>query len=657
MTTKQTWTNADGLTLGGGPRTAETAAGEKAIDREVNLAKEPGIAHQIARMGRGSNYVYTNNDAVGAVPTVVIPGAAGDLIEVSAVGRITTPAGSGLILSVWSAGGKAYRDITTGVTGLQSVVGFVTVPAANTASLRTTVYFTVREEDVDENGMIVLRLFGANTAAGPQTYTFVNSSSGGQPFKLFAVNLRKNRPEKAAWSVFYPSGKAGTNLAFSTPGNFATVTPVDATGASDIILSATPLDVLRVDVHLRYVAVTGIRWVLAVIKNGTWFRNAHADITTQNSDAGIGDTATGTQTVDLSSIFQLRDTDLTSDGTVTLRLYSTATSGTGVQNHTINGSDALGGFSHMRVRNYGSAFRYVLTPTYNWESGPTTAAGSQQECGPWQDRTGRWNTIYTSTPADQLGWAWTDNIESGIWTKYPLPVVGKGVAGVPGNANRGSVLYENGLVYIYSRGYTGGGIGCVFGPDPSKLSGAQVVFSTGQATGFTTLENSKVIKGHDGAYWLWFDGLSGGRWNMGLAKGPTPLGPFTFVAGPILTALATANTMTGSMDVAFTGSMYVMILHSCPNQPNNVPNPLYVLESPDGLDTWRFRGIGADGTPNSILQPLYDIAHAQCADPSFIVDPSGQVRIFFTAQQNTPIPEKGGIATLDPYAWPVLCGA
>ncbi len=37
MTTKQTWINADGLTLGGGPRSAESDTGEKSIEKEVGL--------------------------------------------------------------------------------------------------------------------------------------------------------------------------------------------------------------------------------------------------------------------------------------------------------------------------------------------------------------------------------------------------------------------------------------------------------------------------------------------------------------------------------------------------------------------------------------------------------------------------------------------
>lgn len=641
-----------------------------AIDSLVSGAGSPRIATQVARIGAGSNFAYVNSGNAGAAPTVILPrtdaaytssdillpAQAGDRIEFVLMGRITVAAGAGLVLSIWSVGGKQFRDVGTGSVGLQTVAGIATLAAGSSATLRIPVNYVVHADDIDENGFVVFRLFGANAANGPATHTFIGTASGGVVFRWFGANVRRDASAQPALTRKYPTGIAGANLAFQTTGaTFGIPTPVDPTGASDLVVPVTALDVLRFELDMRYTAAVNLRLILGVLKDGAHVRNPIALIPALDSNGPLLDPNSGTQTVGTTAVFRVRDTDIAANGTVTLRLYATSASGPGTtQNHTILGSDNLGGYSHMRVYNYGSPFRWALTPTYSgWDNGPSTAAGSQQESGVWQDNTGRWNMIVTATPGDYMGWAWTDDLEKGVWTKHPSPILGQGIGGISGSYNRGSVLYENGIVYIYSRGYAGGGIGCSYGPSPLNLTNAGLVL-TSAPSGYTTLENTKVVKGSDGAYWMWFEGIHTAttRWQIGLAKSPSPLGPFVHVAAPLTSLQVLTDGVVSSPDVAFTGRGYQMVYHATPRLAN-VPSMVYMAKSADGQN-WTKTGIGADGTPNGVLQPLYEHAHAQTADPSAVVH-NGRTYLFVTAQANGS-PEQGGIMVTDPLAWPIPYG-
>jgi len=636
---------------------------------QLATLEEPGVASQIGYIGKGTNYPYVNANAAGAVPTVVLPRTStvfsssdivlpariGDLIEVTFSGRVNTDAASGLILSLWSAGGQNFRDVTSGVTGLQSVAGFLTIAAASTATQKATVLFTVRAEDIDANGMIVLRLFGANSAgAGPATHTFVAAAANGVINMILGKNLRKNKAGQAAVTVAYPGGVKGGNLAFSTTGGaFGTLGPVDPTGATDIVMSATALDVIQIELLGRYTAATNMRWLVFIMKNGVAWKNAHTGSSTISFDGPIADTNSGTQSVSTFTALRVRDVDLV-NGTLTLRLYCVAASGTGTQNHTLLGSDNQGGYTVFKAANIGSAWRYAITPTLAWEGAADTGSASLQESGLWHDGS-KWNMIYTAAKTLYLGWATSPTLKNAVWTKYPNPILGNGVGGVAGGCNRGSAFFENGVVYIYFRGAPGGAIGCIYGPTPANTTLVANVMN-GLPANFTTFENSKVVKGPDGAYWMWWEGLHTptGKWQQVLSRSTSPLGPFITVASPLTTLQVISNGTANSPDVVSTGTGWRMCHHATPNSTLSVPSIPFLADSVDGQN-WVRRGVGADGTANGLVMTHTDAGNSQqMADPSVEVE-DGLAYLFASWNINTS-PEQGGIVVNDPKSWPIAYG-
>jgi hypothetical protein len=638
-------------------------------DQASSILSGPRVACQLGYIARGTNFAYTNPNAAGATPTVVLPrtntsysssdvvlpARVGDLIEFMFSGRINVDATNGLTLSVWSVG-NTYRDLSSGVTGLQSVAGFLTAAAASTLTHKASVFYVVQHSDIDANGMIVLRLYGANsTGAVSATHTFVAAASGGPTNFVLGKNLRNNKAGQVQVALQYPGGVKGQNLAFSTTGAaFGALSSVDATGATDIVMPAQALDVIQFDLVGRYTAATNMRWCVWIMKNGTAFKNAHTTGVVFNTDGPILDSNSGTQSIGAVSAFRVRDVDLV-NGTLTLRLYCVNTSGSGAQNHTLLGSDNVGGYTYLRATNYGSAWRYAVTPTLTWEGGNDTSGGSLQESSVWFDG-GKWNIIYTAVKNGYLGWAWTNGptLRNATWSKNANPILGNGVGGVAGVCNRPSVLFENGTVYVFFRGLPGGGIGCAYGASPSALTVVTALASA--PSGYTTLENSKVIRGADGAYWMWFEGLHTvtGKWQIGLAKSTTPQGPYTHVAAPLTSLQVIATGTANSPDVAYTGAGYRIVHHGTPNTSLSVPSLPYLADSVDGQN-WVRRGLGADGTANGLVMPFTDIVGQQLADPSCEVE-NGLAYLFLSQVINTS-PEQGGIVVNDPVAWPIDYGA
>lgn len=618
---------------------------------------------------RSSNYAYVNANASATTPTPIqpntasswgvpefyIPAQIGDIIEFEFNGRVNTDAASGLVLSLWSCGGSVMKDVSSTARTLQSVAGFLTIAAASTAVLSKSVFFTVKAEDIDDNGYVKLRMYGANSSgtAASRTHTFVGYGGNGVVCYMMLMNHRKNAAGQYQVTTVYPGGvKGGTLSVTTTGGAYGSVTPFDS-GASDIVFAATALDVVRFQARFGITTngAAGVRATLVIVKNGAAFRIANTGVTPVDVNGPVSDSVGGTAPVVINSAFRVRDTDISSDGKVYLRLNLTATGSTGSLAHTILGTDTNGGASYWRAVNMGSGWRYVLLPSIaSFEGGTDAEVASLQEPAWWFDGS-KHNILYSCPKTGNVGWATAPALK-GPWTKYSSKVLGNGL-GVTGNFGRGSVLYENGILYYY--GNAGAArIECFYGPSPMTWVKVTAGALTGFPTGSNTVENTSVKKGPDGNYWMWVEVLNTAatNWQMSLAKATSPQGPFTYVTGAeVLTSLQQiAGGTTNGPDAEWTGAYWRMIHHASPIAPSVVPSIPYFETSVDG-QTWAHKAIGADGLPNGLLMPLLCVDHNQAADPAIATDSTGTY--VFMSSNITSTFDKGGIIVNDPDAWPI----
>ncbi|MDD4914880.1 MAG: hypothetical protein PHW13_07565 [Methylococcales bacterium] len=605
----------------------------------------------------GDNWNYSNANPPGGAPTtirpdgtfdVILPAQAGDTIRYEFSGRINTSATSGLVLSVWSIGGGTVRDWSSNATGLQSVSGVATVPAANTGSINAAVTNTVEAGDIDANGMVTLRMYAANTAgSGLQKALFIDYEGNGVINQARGVNFKSFSAAAIAETyTAYPGNRALSSLRFSTSTPaYGLPSPLNASGGFDLVVPAKTLDIISYHLHGSVNAASGLAFSVWSI-GGAVTRCWSDGTTVLSNNSGIYVVNSGNaQPVDATIANRVLPTDLDSDNNVTLRLYAINTTGSGLQQHTFLGADNSGNPSYAQAVNYQNSQSYVLTDSQPWEGKVGSQRNSEQEPSVWVDNNGLFNMLYTGGTSNHTGWA-TATSPAGPWTKYAAnPVIGGGAL-APDAAMRNTVLYQNGVLYVYFA-QEDGNLYVAHGADPAHLTLNPAPILTA-ADPLRSLENSAVVLGPNATYYLFYEGLyqATGLWQLGVATAGNPLGPFTQVPGGFpLTSLQVADgSATDGPWVEWTGGKFRMVYHAAPVALGNVPSQVYTAESTDGVN-WRWPSVNADGVPTPIRTPYVELNHNQAADP-FVLKYQGSVYLYHTEQAGDV--SNGGIVVNNP---------
>lgn len=236
--------------------------------------------------------------------------------------------------------------------------------------------------------------------------------------------------------------------------------------------------------------------------------------------------------------------------------------------------------------------------------------------------------LYSGGTSNARGWATASN-PLGPWTKYTNnPVIGEGAL-TKGIALRNSVLYQNNILYVYYAGEDGN-LYCASGADPVHLSLASKPIFTIQGN-ISSLENTSVVKGPTGLYYLFFEGaFNSGTWQLGVATATSPCGNFKLLEFPLTTLQVAPGAATDGPWVEWTGSKFRMVYHATPIANAQVPSNIYTAESKDGIN-WNWPSVKTDGIPAPIRSPYQELNHNQAADP-FVLRYNGLAYLYHTEQ-------------------------
>jgi hypothetical protein len=609
------------------------------------------------------NWSYINANPPGSTPTairpdgtfdIILPAQVGDTVRYEFSGRVNTPATTGIVLSVWSTGGPSVRDWSSNTIGLQAVNGFATVPAFNNGanpalSLNSTITNTVEAADLDANGMLTLRMYGANTAgSGAQTTIFLNYQGNGIINQARGINLKANTSaELPPVYTAYPNTHYLSNLNFTTNNvSYGDPVPLNPDGGFDLVIPAKSLDIISYTLHGSVNAGFNLDFSLWSI-GGTVVHSWTDGSNLISNNSGIAIVGTGNgKAIDATIACRIMPSDLDSNGNVTLRVYVANITGSGLQHHTFLGTDNSGNPSYASAINYQNAEQYALIDSQRWEGKIGGSINSEQEPSVWVDANGLINMLYTGGTSNYTGWA-TATSPAGPWTKYAHnPVIGGGAV-TNNDAMRNTVLYQNGMLYVYFA-QEDANIWVAYGSDPAHLTLIPTPVFSSQGS-IRTLENSAVVLGPNSTYYMFFEGLYGstGLWQLGVATADNPLGPFTLMTGgfPLTSLQVAAGSATDGPWVEWTGQKFRMVYHAAPISKASVPSQIYTAESTDGLN-WQWPSVNIDGRPIPIRMPYVELDHNQAADP-FVLKYQGNVYLYHTEQAGNVV-GGGGIVVNDP---------
>ena len=562
---------------------------------------------------------------------VVIPANVGDNLQYILSGNAAANAASGLIFSVWSIGGTAFREWNTGTVGaavsaIASAKALYSLAAGVGSSFgRFTAKCTnkVIASDIDPAGMVTLRLYIANAAAGgPFTHNWFSFSPSGHGAAI-GINWRQAAPKPSVYA--YPGvTMTGAGLINTSGTAGVTMNPVtDSTGQIpfDVNLSARVGDVIVYDCALAMPGSAVCTPVLSAwTVGGSLSRNIEVKSTAAVPTAGNKDLGAynngGAFFMRQTAYFRVLDTDLDPNGICRIRMYATDNSHSqAINTKAINPNDGAGNISYAAATLIPAEFTTLITAV----GGLST--GAPQEGQIWQDPSGVWNILFKDTVNGVLGaWLAQSNLVAGPYIrKGSSPVIGQPFYG--GQISR---YLENGITYLYYRDQSSGSLFCQFGPSLSQL-GAPVSVLSPQKSTF----NSKVVRGPGGVYYLFADDAG---FNTYVATGPTPVGPFTLVQDPVTLVNGTALTWIGSAEVEWTGGYFRMFCHAGIGGQNS-PTYIFVLTSNDGI-TWTFMNYNLAGTPTPIWKNYQEWNWGQVADARVVRDQAGNVYIMYDINQN-----------------------
>ena len=646
----------------------------------------------------GSNPTFTPATSSTATPTsmsadasfdIIIPANVNDVIELNFSGCISTPSGSGLTLSFWSIGGAAIRDWGTGAIGLQSVSAAnasMTIPANNVSPILQSAAIVknkVLASDIDANGNVTFRMYGANATTGSYSYTVNYNGAQCTLGAFIAKNLRTNQPGTTnlpSKIIVYPGGTKGGNLSFTTSGTAfsGALLPIDASGNSDIIATPNINDIVEVNTNfvtsntnLSFIWLSIAGSQVKVWSTGSLYASISAAITAlAGNTAGDLQITANNQAYSSKIINRVLDTDLNSSGQLILRCYAfNANSTTTIQSLLGFYNNLAKNLSFASATVWPTELIYIFASHGNWPQEPST----------WIDNNGVVNLLFDSgglngTPYKGLTWATTNNIYSGVWTVQATNLFSSY------SYDENSVWYENGTLYIYFSNNGTGSIEVAIGTNPSNsVIQSTPAFAASQVSSIInsgSLTNTALVEGSSGIYYLYFEATpsasqsSGAQQTnplagtytaghfvtrqIGVATSLNAAGPFTYVSGtfPMVNLDGASLSTCGGPYVEFTGEYYRMLYHSSSVAAAVVPAQIYSATSLDGVN-WTPSATNALGNLTPLLNPTTETGNNNVGDPCFLRW-AGQIYLLSANYLQGSSTLYGGITISDPTRQSIL---
>ena len=608
---------------------------------------------------------------------LIFPANEGDEVKVTWAIGVTTPSGSGLNVFCFSLGGDSFINIVDGTGGLLASTPFVTVPPNYTPSQAyvATQTFKVSKKMLNANSMVVLRFYGGNATTGSFSYG-INTSDGGNGC-VIAENLRADNDNYAALvsqQTLYPTGVPGANLTRTLQDYTATTITsanglLDTSGNLDIVYNNCAIgDIIVVEADFKtnqayqdyMLASTGgsinKTWNVGSFRSTiqAMFLNDQPNLQL-NSTIGNRLHCFWINRVSPSDLYSTSvDTNGKTVGSVKLQLFGASwTSGAPVS-VTISGanSNSVNGFSFIKATKYQSEVIYSVYPPYT-SQGTALLTNRLQEPATLKNPTSGQYQMLMHAGSPDGGWLATSSSPNKNW-------VVQGTAPIlPGFTETGSIVDGNNI-YIYA----GISLYVAYGTDMASLT-IQSTSVLANPSLFSTCNNVGGCKAN-GVYLLWVDGVIGGVYGTYLLSSKSPISGFALVG--MITMNPTVDWATGgpfpggpaSLDISYNGQYFQGFGHA--NYNGATPSDLFPVVSTDGLN-WFAVGLDATGFVKPVYRPteeltIYDTVTAvgyaidQSADPTWVID-NGKLYLYFTFQAAYLPGEWGGIAMLDPDAWPI----
>lgn len=239
---------------------------------------------------------------------------------------------------------------------------------------------------------------------------------------------------------------------------------------------------------------------------------------------------------------------------------------------------------------------------------------------------------------------WTAENQKIVWFDGPTVDGPWTRRGSFGNGGRGSIYYEDGILYHYMSpniATPGGGIICRTGAGPEAFATATpvTVISGIQANNpnmAMQYMNTRVFKIGTNDYGMMFDSSDSvsapGIWQAGLARATSPLGPFTVQKWPLTSLRQTIAAGAGSPGhcsagwIKKVGSTWKYFYHG--GDSGNLTSDIFYAESTD-LENW---------TPSNLwaVRRNHPYEYDQIADIEIFEDPvSGNTYGFWDSLDNT----------------------
>lgn len=302
---------------------------------------------------------------------------------------------------------------------------------------------------------------------------------------------------------------------------------------------------------------------------------------------------------------------------------------------------------HMDPAPQPSMRNTILTRDQSYET------GFVQEPSVWRNG-GKWHVIYGCGAG--VGYA-SSSSPKGPWTKHSALVFGAGVgiAGAPMHQNiyiEGNTLY---MTYIDSNAPTKFSQATASVDDPKTWTvNAGFAFDPGSDYRSGGLGNTWTLK--DGSdYWMFFEASYGAYgWQVGVAKGSSPSGPFAVVQFPLIELAAAKGHFgdffgpkffpCGNMCVFKENGEYVMFAGA--KLINGALNDIYRWTAPAPIGPWT---VTDNGFP--VLRRIAQREVDQAVDPMIARAENGAWWMFYSQMDN--VATVGSIAAV-PLAPAVL---